>query len=212
MSQYTLRLGYSSSPSYGAVIRTLRTVPGYAVEGDGRQARHSIPVEPETLPALAPLVGLLRRWRSTELLVDGVAQGIGRLWALERVIACHQARRLSGLEELYCLGLPGPGGGGMPCRLIDRSFPWSPGPQYQDSVLLPRLLRAHARQAMVEVCPAYDHDLVERAAPAAIRRLQHRQEAAGLTMRSTLDEKAAHQETRDAFERLLRDVDFGADH
>ena len=150
---------------------------------------------------------------SVDLLADDVSLGRGRLWGLLRVLACYQTREVSGLEQLYCRGLPGSGGRGVPCRLVDSSLPWVVSAEYRDPLLLPRLLLAHARQAMVEVCPAYDHDAVSRAAARALSRVQLQQADGGLRLGLGRDaaEAAAEEEERERIERLLRDVDFGAE-
>jgi hypothetical protein len=209
MKDYTLRFGYSPSASYGEAVRLASALPGYVVEESGRHARHTVPIDTESLPGLGPLLNIVRGWRSTELLASDVPQGAARLWALERVIACYQARELSGLEELHCRGFPGLGGRGVPCRLVDRSLPWAPGDEYRDQALLPRLLLAHARQAMAEVCPAYDQEAVMRALPAVLRRLQRQREVGGLTMQVSPIEPRAEIDERARIERLLRGVDFG---
>jgi hypothetical protein len=211
MTEYALRFRYSSSPGYEEAVRIARTMPGCVVDETGRRATHTVPVQPESLTAVSQLLGIVRGWRSTELLADGVPLSVARLWALERVVSCYRDRELSGLEELHCRGFPGPRGGTMPCRLIERSLPWVVPAEYRDVALLPRLLLAHAQQTMVQVCPAYDHAAVVRAAPRALQ-ARGPGTAGGLTLRASLDQQpAADDEERAHIERLLRDVDFGTD-
>ena len=100
----------------------------------------------------------------------------------------------------------------MPCRLVESSLAWVISAEYRDAVLLPRLLLAHARQAMVEVCPVYDHDAVSRAAVRALARTQLQQDDGGLRSRLGRDSGGAPEdEERERIERLLWDIDFGAD-
>jgi hypothetical protein len=210
VTAYSLRFGYSSSPSYGEAVRIASSVSGYVVEEVGRRARHTIPVVPESLAEVGRLLSIVHGWRNLELLADEVSLGRARLWALLRVLSCYQARAVSGLAELHCRGLPGNGGRGVPCRLVASSLPWAVSAEYRDPVLLPRLLLAHARQAMVEVCPVYDHDLVSRAAKGALGRAQLQQGNGGLRLRLGGElGQAAEDDERERIERLLRDVDFG---
>jgi len=212
MTEYRLRFGYSSSPAYAEAVRSASAVSGYVVEESGRRTRHTVPVGPESLAAVGRLLSIVRGWRNVELLADDVSLGRARLWALLRVLACYHARQVSGLDELHCRGFPGSGGRGVPCRLVESSLPWVISAEYRDAVLLPRLLLAHARQAMVEVCPVYDHDAVSRAAVRALARAQLQQDDGGLRSRLGRDSGGAPEdEERERIERLLWDIDFGAD-
>ena len=132
-------------------------------------------------------------WRGVSLAADGVVLGDARLWALRHVLGYHRERQRSGLEGLYCRGLPGPERGRVPCRLLERRLPWALSSDYADAELLPRLLVAHARAAMIDACPAYDADAVSSAALEQLDRLL------GLAGE------------RERLQRLLRDVDLGGD-
>ncbi len=125
-------------------------------------------------------------------------------------MSCYRERELSGLEELHCRGLPGLGGG-LPCRLVDRSLPWVVPAEYEDGAMLTRLLLAHAQQTMVEVCPAYDHEAVVRAAPRALRARQLRSQTGLVGRVAPDDQPPADREECEQIERLLKDVGFGSE-
>ncbi len=190
---YSLSFGFSSSPNYRRAVSLAQALPGYEAEGDGRGVRHLVPLSGEHLDQLAELLGLVIGWRGTALRADGVVLGGARQWALRQVLVCHRDRELSGLEELHCRGLP-VARGRLPCRLLECSLPWELTDEYADPALLPRLLVAHARETMVDACPAYDPEAVTRAALQQLDR--PRRERAG---------------ERERLERLLRDVDLGDD-
>ena len=160
---YSLSFGFSSSPNYRRALSLAQALPGYEAEGDGRGVRHLVPLSGEHLDQLAELLGLVIGWRGTALTADGVVLGCARWWALRQVLVCHRDRELSGLEELHCRGLPA-ARGRVPCRLLEYRLPWELTDEYADPAFLPRLRLAHAREAMVDACPAYDPEAATRAA------------------------------------------------
>ena len=108
----------------------------------------------------------------------------------------------------------------MPCRLVEGRLPWRLEGDYADPALLPRLLRALAREAVVEICPAFDAAAVLRAALEQLEpgsEQDERQAAAQLLIELGLlrgervqvqledEQRAAHD--REFLSRLLRDVD-----
>ena len=111
----------------------------------------------------------------------------------------------------------------MPCRLVDGRLPWRFDGGYADPAVLPRLLGALAREAVVEICPAFDAAAIQRAAldrPEPGSDQAEREAAAELLIELRLlqpgdgpqvqreDEQRAADD-REFMSRLLRDVDLG---
>lgn len=168
---YSLVFGFSTSRDYARAVRLAAALPDYANEGVGREVRHSVPVDGSAASLLEELLVLVGAWRSSVLLADGVA--IGRPSSLRGVLTCQRTRERSGLGELHCWGLPAVDRGRVPCRLLERALPWMLSGEYANSKLLPRLLTAHARQLLLDACPAYDERAVVRAALANRGRPRH---------------------------------------
>jgi len=164
MSRYVLQFGVSPSTHYRTAVELARLVPGYECTGTGRELTHRVPADAGQLPLLERLIALIAGWRSTTLEIDGMMVGRAELHRLMRLIACHRERELSGLEELYCWGLPGEGTLAVPCRLVALSFPLSAPAAYTDPALLGPLVTAHARAVMADACPAFDAEAIEAAA------------------------------------------------
>jgi hypothetical protein len=162
---YSLVFGFSSSRDYARAVRIASAVPGYASEGAGHDILHYVPVEASTAPLLDELLALVSAWRTSRLLADGVA--IGRPGALRTVLDCQRQRLRSGLGALHCWGLPAVERGRVPCRLLERALPWRLAGEYANSRMLPRLLAAHARELLLDACPAYDGRMVLRHALAS---------------------------------------------
>ncbi len=193
MTAYALSFGSSSSPNYRRAVALAQTLPGYETDGSGREIRHLVPLTHTHVDRLDELLGLVIGWRGTSLAAGGVVVGSAQLWTLRQVLACHRDRQRSGLEGLYCWGLPGLERGRVPCRLLERLLPWDLTGDYADAELLPRLLVAQARAAMIDGCPAFEAGAMSRAALKQLDRLR------GLSGE------------RERLERLLRDVDLGGD-
>lgn len=164
MSRYALEFGFSTSPSYRRAVDIAKRIPGYSEAGAGRMRTHSVPVSEQRLDEVGELVELVRGWRSARLCVDGVQAGPRALYRLVVMLTCFGERRLSGLDELYCQGLPAWPRRRVPCRLVDRVLPWRLEGDYRDPELLPRLVEALGRRAMVECCPAFELRVVQQAA------------------------------------------------
>jgi hypothetical protein len=217
MTTYVLAFGYSASPAYARAMTLARSLPGYRAEGEARLVRDRVPITGNDLTACEVLLALVRGWRSTVVLADELPLERRRLWTLERVLACYSERASSGLEELYCSGLLGTRDGRLPCRLVDSALPWILSGPYRDHTLLPRLLLAHARQKLVEICPVYDHAGLTAAAFEYLERTPTGTEPGGLTLRLEYrsSEDAAFADgaadERDRLQRLLHDVDLGPD-
>ena len=162
---YSLVFGFSTSRDYARAVRLASALPSYRSAGADREIRHSVPVDGAAPAALEELLTLVGAWRSSVLLADEIP--IGRPTALRAVVACQRSGARSGLGELHCWGLPAVVRGRVPCRLVERALPWMLDGEYADSALLPRMLTAHARQLLVDGCPAYDDAAVLRAALAA---------------------------------------------
>ncbi len=222
MSEYELTFGFSTSPNYERAVRIASAVPGYRTKGGQRGVLHIVPVVPAQAEQLARLLAFVSNWRSFSLAVDGVDVGRRHVWALSRALSCYRDRRLGGLDELHCWGLPGRRGR-VPCRLVEGRLPWRLEGDYADPAVLPRLLRALAREAVVEICPAFDAAAVQRAALEQLEpgsEQDERQAAAELLIELGLllpgdrfqvqpgdEHRAAHD--REFLSRLLRDVDLG---
>ena len=168
---YTLVFGFSRSRDYARAVRLAGAVQGYASAGAGPDISHSVPVEGSAAPVLQELLVLVSAWRSSVLLADGVA--VGRPGALRAVLACRRQGVRSGLGALHCWGLPALERGRVPCRLLERVLPWTLSGEYANSRLLPRLLTAHARELLLDACPAYDERAVVRTALASRGRPRH---------------------------------------
>ena len=222
MSEYELTFGFSTSPNYERAVSIASAVPGYRTRGGQRGVLHIVPVVPAHAEQLARLLALVSDWRSFSLAVDGIDVGRRHVWALSRALSCYRDRRLAGLDELHCWGLPGRRGR-VPCRLVEGRLPWRLEGDYADPAVLPRLLRALAREAVVEICPAFDAAAVQRAALEQLEpgsEQDERQAAAELLIELGLllpgdrfqvqpedEHRAAHD--REFLSRLLRDVDLG---
>lgn len=160
MARYEIRFGRSPSANFATAVRLAETVDGHRFE----RGEHVVPIGQRQLPVVERLIALVAGWRCTSFVIDGMLVSRGQLHMLLRVIECHRERRLSGLEELYCWGLPGPRRGALPCRLVELSMPIVPGADYGNRQLLRRLMTAHARGVMADACPAFDGRALQAAA------------------------------------------------
>jgi hypothetical protein len=222
MPAYALTFGLSPSPNYERVVAIARTVVGYRAEGGDRNLLHVVPVDSACVGQLEQLVALTGNWRSLSLTANGIDTGRRHIWALLRALRCYRGRCVGGLEELHCWGLPGARRGRLPCRLIDRRLPWLLEGEYANPAVLPQLLGAFAREAMVEVCPAFDLGAVQEAAleqlqPGAEQDRRGLQAGLVFGLRLLSEDRVqpepnnarSAQDERELLSRLLRDVDLG---
>ena len=71
-SRYVIAFAQSSSRRYAEAAALAASVPGSGVSEAHAVRRHEVPVDPDRLPTLDRLLGLVAGWRGTQLFVDGV--------------------------------------------------------------------------------------------------------------------------------------------
>src|SRR5271163_1590288 len=108
-----ISFGKSSSSQFARAVRLAASLPGYLVQGEGRQVSHQVALEVSLNDAswetLKRLLQLIAGWRSTSIEIDGKAISPGKLLrSVEPIKYCYARKLKHEVGDHYCSGKDSP--------------------------------------------------------------------------------------------------------
>lgn len=101
-AKISISFGYSSSQNYPTAVEICSRIPSYEVEGENRDAVHSIILDATDVKLAIRVWDLVGNWKSANMLIDGVSATKSNL--VYGGLGCYQTRQQSFRPEQYCFG------------------------------------------------------------------------------------------------------------
>lgn len=100
-STITIEFGKSSSANYTAAVQAAKQYPTYEEIGEGKDIRHKVTFDSESLSSAAELLDLVGRWKSTTFTIDGKLVSASKVWP---GLSCYIERSKAFDPTEYCFG------------------------------------------------------------------------------------------------------------